>query len=252
MSTKTIINPKYEHLRDSIATIPERFEAEGREIYNDRNVIKVIRSADGTPLNVKRYCKPRGINWLVYSSGLRKPKGKRAFIYPQRLLDKGIGTPEPIAYIEERHFGLLGYSYFISTQCTYEHTLKDVGNAPAGTYEALAEALGQFTAQMHDKEVMHGDYSPGNILYHEAAGGAYLFQLVDINRMHFGHVSQRKGCLNFIRLWGPRQFFVLLVSAYARARGFDVDECVAFSLKARRRFWLRYGKKHRIMFHLEL
>ncbi len=252
MKTTITVNPKYEPLRAFLERIPTVFEHEGREIYNDRNVIKVLDTPNGTVLNVKRYCVPKGPNRLVYSLGIRKPKGQRAFRYPQRLLAAGIDTPEPVAYIEERRRGLLGFSFFISLQCSYEHTLKDVGNAEPGTYEALAEALGRFTASMHDKQLMHRDYSPGNVLYHVDADGHYHFSLVDINRMHFGSVDQRQGCLNFIRLWGPKRFFVLLVRAYAEARGFDSDACVAFALERRRQFWTRYGKKHRVMFNLEL
>lgn len=252
MKTTITVNPKYESLRAFLERIPTVFEHEGREIYNDRNVIKVLDAPNGTALNVKRYCVPKGPNRLVYSLGIRKPKGLRAFRYPQRLLAAGIDTPEPVAYIEERRGGLLGFSFFISLQCSYEHTLKDVGNAEAGTYEALAEALGRFTASMHDKQLMHRDYSPGNVLYHVDADGHYHFSLVDINRMHFGSVDQRQGCLNFIRLWGPKRFFELLVRAYAEARGFDSDACVAFALERRRQFWTRYGKKHRVMFNLEL
>lgn len=252
MSNSIIVNPKYMVLHDFLQHIPNIFEERGREIYRDRNVIKVIAAPNGIELNVKRYCVPKGPNRLVYSLGIRKPKGLRAFRYPTRMLALGIDTPEPVAYIEQRHIGLLQTSYFISLQCSYEHTLKDVGNAVPGTYEALAEALGKFTADMHEKGVMHRDYSPGNVLYHVDEDQNFHFSLVDINRMHFGPVGQQQGCLNFIRLWGPKLFFELLVRAYADARGFDADQCVAFALEKRRRFWLRYGKKHRVLFKLEL
>lgn len=252
MYTTYRINPKWERLRGYITRIPQTFEQEGREIYNDRNVIKVFNAPGGTVLNVKRYCKPKGINWLVYSAGIRKPKGERAFIYPASLLSKGVATPEPVAYIEQRSCGMLGYSYFISIQSQLEHTLKDVGDAEKGTYEALADALGKYTAELHEKEILHLDYSPGNILYSQLPSGEFKFALVDINRMYFGKVSKRRGCLNLIRLWGPKRFFILLVSSYAKARGFNVDECVAMALEARRQFWLHYGKKHNIHFKLEL
>ncbi len=252
MKTTLRINPKHEALRAFLGTIPTVFDHEGREIYRDRNVIKVLTAPDGTELNVKRYCVPKGPNRLVYSLGIRKPKGLRAFRYPQRLLAADIETPEPVAYIEERQRGLLGFSYLVSMQCPYEHTLKDVGNAEDGTYEELAETFGRFTAWMHDRDILHRDYSPGNVLYHVDEKGHHHFALVDINRMHFGPVGQRRGCLNFIRLWGPKRFIELAVRSYAETRGFDADECVAYALRKRRKFWLRYGKKHRVLFKLEL
>ncbi len=252
MNTSILVNPKYAALHNFLLRIPDVFEATGHEIYRDRNVIKVISAPDGTELNVKRYCVPKGPNRYVYSLGIRKPKGLRAFRYPARLLALGIDTPEPVAYIEQRCTGILQTSYFISIHCDYGHTLKDIGDATTGSYEALADALGKFTAYMHGKGVMHRDYSPGNILYHVDVNKKFHFMLVDINRMHFGPVSQREGCLNFIRLWGPKRFIELLVRSYAEARGFDAEQCVTFALERRRRFWLRYGKKHRVLFKLEL
>ena len=40
------INPKYEHLRSYIESIPDVFEQEGCEIYNKRNLIKVLTATD--------------------------------------------------------------------------------------------------------------------------------------------------------------------------------------------------------------
>ena len=85
MKTTIRINPKYEGLREWLKTLPERFESEGREIYNLRNVIKVMDAPGGLALNVKRYHKPRFPNSFIYSLGVRKAKGKRAFEYPERL-----------------------------------------------------------------------------------------------------------------------------------------------------------------------
>lgn len=116
---KIKINPKYEEMRSFIERIPDVFEKEGRVIYTGRNLIKVMEAPDGTIINVKRYHVPKGPNSLVYSLGIRKPKGERAFEYPMILEKKGIGTPAPIALIEERNaIGLLGYTYLITCSVT--------------------------------------------------------------------------------------------------------------------------------------
>lgn len=116
---KIKINPKYEEMRSFIERIPDVFEKEGRVIYTGRNLIKVMEAPDGTVINVKRYHVPKGPNSLIYSLGIRKPKGERAFEYPMILEKKGIGTPTPIALIEERNaIGLLGYTYLITCSVT--------------------------------------------------------------------------------------------------------------------------------------
>ena len=247
-----LINPKYEHLREWLARLPEDFERLGEVIYDRRNQLRVITAPDGSVVIVKRYCKTHIVNRVVYSLGIRLPKGKRAFLYPARLLERGIDTPEPIAYIEQRTCGLLGLSYFVSVQSPLRHTLYEFSDAREGTYEEMAEALGRFTAMMHDREVLHLDYSPGNILWDKDEEG-YHFAVVDINRMRFGKVGIEDGCAALCRLWGPKRFIEYTARSYARARSFNEDEAVRLTMQARTAFWTRYQRRgHTVDFNLEL
>ena len=249
---KIKINPKYEHLRSFIENIPAVFEHEGLVIYNKRNLIKILAAPDGTQINVKRYHIPHGPNRLVYSWGIRTPKGERAFAYPMILKDKGIGTPEPIALIEERNlFNILGYSYLITIQCDYGHTLYEVGDAQLGEYEQLAKALAHFAANIHERHILHKDFTPGNILWKQDDEG-YQFMLVDINRMKFGKISIQEGLFNLRKFWGPKDFTRILVTEYAMLRNTDPKKAVEYVMKERAKFWTKYGKKHEIPFKLEL
>lgn len=246
-----LLNPKYQSQQQFIDSIPSVLEQQGTTIKATRNLIKVLEMPDGTHVNVKRYHAPRYVNKLVYSTGLRKPKGQRAYEYAMRLQELGIETPEPIAYIEERHGGILGLSYFISIQCDYPHTFYEMGDAEEGTYEEIATAFAAFTVRMHEQQVLHLDYSPGNILW-ERVGEAYHFSIVDINRMYFGEVDMARGCANFARLWGPKRFIQLIVREYAQLRGFDTVEAERLAMAARTAFWQRFSKRHKVKFKLEL
>ena len=165
MSRQISITPRYEHLRAFITQIPAIMDEQGTYIYGGRrNLIKRFEAPDGTVVNVKRFKKPNFLNSFVYSTGIRKPKGIRAFTYPERLLAKGIETPEAIAYIEERNaIGLLQESWFVSLQCPYRHLLYELGDATPEVYEPIAKALAGYAAFMHGHEVLHLDFSPGNI-----------------------------------------------------------------------------------------
>ena len=246
-----LINPKYEHLRDWLEQLPGNFEQLGEVIYDSRNQLRVITAPDGTLVNAKRFCVPRQPNRLVYSLGIRQPKGLRAFLYPARLLECGISTPEPIAYIEFRHCGLLGLSYFVSVQSPLTHTLYELAEAKEGTYEDLADAFGRYTANMHEHQVLHLDYSPGNILWDKDEQG-YHFAVVDINRMRFGQVSIKDGGTALCRLWGPKRFIELIVRSYAVACGFDEEEAVRLTMQARKTFWTRYLRRHHFDLPIEL
>lgn len=249
---KILVNPKYEQMRGLVESIPDVFEKEGRVIYKGRNLIKVMEAPDGTEINVKRFHAPKGLNRLIYSLGLRKPKGRRAYEYPYILEDKGIGTPTVIALIEQRNaLGLLGYTYFVTLQCNYGRTLYEVGNAKPGTYEKLAKALAHFAADMHNRGVLHKDFTPGNVLWMQDGEG-YHFMIVDINRMKFGKIGIKEGLRTLCKLWGPKEFIRILASEYALVRNVDVDDSVDYVMKKRAKFWKRYGKKHPIEFQLEL
>lgn len=253
MAFNITLADKYKDWKDFLLSIPSRMDSEGTWIYgHKRNLIKSFEAPDGTVLVVKRYHKPRWINLFVYSWGIRKPKGVRAYRYATILINHGIETPEPVAYIEHRECGFLLDSYLITLQCTYPHRLYEMGDAKPNVYEPMAKALASFAAHMHDEGILHLDFSPGNILWEKDANGEYHFSLVDINRMRFGNISMKAGCENFARLWGPKAFIVLLTKEYARRRGFDVDVCVDIALRARRKFWTRHLKRNNVPFKLEL
>lgn len=262
MAFNITIQSKYMEWRDFLLAIPSRMDDEGTWIYGGRrNLIKSFVAPDGTVLVVKRYHKPKGINMLVYSWGIRKPKGERAYRYAGILKEHGIETPEPVAYIENRRCSLLLDSYLITLQCPYPHRLYEMGDATPEVYEPMAKALADFTAHMHDEGILHLDFSPGNILWEKVEDtttddrrptAIYHFSLVDINRMRFGNISLKEGCKSFARLWGPKNFIVSLASEYADKRGFDEGLAVEITLKARRKFWKHYQRHREMEFKIEL
>lgn len=244
------LNTKYESLREFILQIPEKMESEGEMVKDGRNLIKIFIAPNGLRLNVKRYHIPQWPNKLIYSLNIRKPKGLRAYLYPAILLQAGFQTPENIAYIEERRWGLIRYSYFVSIQCDYGHELYEVGKASGDAYSNLAKALGNFTAKLHSANILHKDYSPGNILWKQDADG-FHFSLVDINRMYFGPVDINLGCANFSKLWGPKRFIEVAVREYAKQRKFDEQQAITIAFQYRERFWKRYLRKHTVDFDVE-
>lgn len=230
---KIIISPRFEHLRSFIEELPAHFDDEGRMIHSGRNKIKVF-NVGGTEINVKRYRRPIPINRFIYSF-IRKPKGLRAYLYAARLLQHGIETPEPIAYIQENRFGMITDSYFISTQCAYPHMMYHFGEEDAESNREFIEAFGRYMATVHQAGILHKDLSPGNVLY-DMRDGKWCFSLIDINRLQFRTVDVHRGCLNFARLWGQPDFFRILAKAYAEARGADPDECLKWINEGRRKY----------------
>lgn len=239
--------PGFENKKTEVEQILLHFEEEGELVHSGRNCIKTFQTALGK-WNVKRYHRPSLFNRIVYSF-FRQPKGMRAFLYPQKILEAGFETPRPVAYVEERQAGLIGFSYFISEHCSYSRRFYEFGDAKIEEVADIISAFTHFTASLHQAGIYHRDYSPGNILF-DHCNDDWHFSIVDINRMQFGPVSIQKGCHNFARLWGQPDFFLFIADCYATERNASKEDCRHWVMEARNKFWKPREKNFDLPFHL--
>ena len=234
---KIVTDPKYDSWREWLEQLPATFSEQGKVIYDARNQIRIMNGWDGSEVCVKRFHAPRFLNRFVYSFW-RMQKAIRAFHNALRLKLAGIGTPEPVAFLLTKRFGLLGESYLVSRKSSLTRNFYEFRHHPLAGNEDIVRAFARFTALMHEKGILHKDYSPGNILFDRQKDGSVAFEIVDINRMTFDRpVDLDTACRNFCRLWGKEDFFRLLAKEYAKARGFDEAECTRLTIKYWKRFW---------------
>ena len=193
MSFKIDINPKYASLRKQIEEIPSATPSEDSILYRGRNIIWRT-NIGGVDATVKSFHIPSAANRVIYST-IRHSKARRSFDNAVKLQSLGIGTPEPVAYLEERVGGLLNRSYYICRMDpgqNIRHWETEVAD-----FDKMIRAFAGFTLELHKKGVFHKDYSPGNILFTVDETGKYSFSLIDINRMQFGVKSKKKLYRNF-------------------------------------------------------
>lgn len=197
-----------------IPNLPDTFSASGEIIHNARNQIRVY-DVNGLKVNVKKFCIPPIVNRVLYSWGWRIPKAKKTFLNAQEIVWRGFQTPKPYGYILERNGWLINFSYFISEQIPGKKPIRDSGPDPD-----LIRALAAYTAALHQKGMMHKDYTPGNILY-SVENGKYDFWMVDINRFRL----QNKPIALWLVIQNLRQPFYeekdikSFVLEYAKLRG---------------------------------
>ncbi|MDR1699534.1 MAG: lipopolysaccharide kinase InaA family protein [Prevotellaceae bacterium] len=241
---KIIINPLYnDAFAGFVRSLPAQFAHSGKQIYKSRNIIKMF-DVNGARLYVKSYCEPIFINRLVYTF-FRPSKASRAYFNALEVLARGFETPQPIAYIEEKRGGLLSKSYFICFECPYPTDLRRFAHLAELSAEdrEILRLVGKLNGQLHNREILHLDFSPGNILY-QKIDGEYHFSLLDINRMDFRQVSLKEGCHSFRRLRGSEEMFRIISQAYAQQRGFDEKLCSELILKYNAEHVI-YLNKHR-------
>jgi glycosyltransferase involved in cell wall biosynthesis len=229
---KTVIHPNYSQLAPFIEQLPFIFLVNDTIVHKGRNTLKQF-SEKGLDLVVKSYQIPHIINRLSYGI-FRSSKAKRAYEYALTLQLHKIGTPQPIAYIEQRFAGLLYQSYFASVRSTCPYTFNTLIQQPSYEYRTLVlQEIGRFTANVHTHGMLHQDYSGGNILF-DIQNGKVVLELVDLNRIVFKqNIGIEEGCKNFERLNIDEEALRIMATEYATARNFDVDRCVENVLKMR-------------------
>ncbi len=234
------IAPTYNSWRAWLSDIPQIFAKQGKVIYDARNQIRLLLAPNGEKVCVKRFHQPRFLNRYIYRY-LRDSKAKRSFDNGLYLLTHGIGTPEPIGYIEEYAWGGLSYSYLITRYSKLTRLNREFTLDYTPDLEDSIRPLARYTAQMHNEGILHLDFSPGNILW-DIVDNKYIFEVIDTNRMLFGTVSMKAGCRNIQRLCARSSFFDTFADEYARSRHLDAKQCRYWIHYYRDCFW-HHGKK---------
>lgn len=229
---RIILNPKYEHLREYLTHLEEHFEKDGKEIHRDRNVLRVLR-IEGLTICVKRYAPP-SLTGSLAQKLYKTPKGKKAYFNPLHLRERGIESPEPIAFVKYNKGLLRTTTYFVCLYSHYRFNMSDVMTLDPEERDCLIKHFGRFAARLHQKGFLHRDFTSSNILY-DIIDGKYRFTLIDTNSLKSGRpLSIEKGCQNLGRLTGDDDFIEKLATAYAEVRGFDRKKCLELINKARR------------------
>ena len=115
-----VIHPDFKNLEEFIVSIPERFQRnEGTVIHQGRNELRKMEY-NGKEYVIKSFHSPHLINRFVY--GIFRPsKAKRSYDHAEMLLKIGVGTPQPVGYMNIRSGLLFDKSYYISllSTCPY-------------------------------------------------------------------------------------------------------------------------------------
>ncbi len=232
---KAIISEKYEALRDYLLTVPSLMTSrQGEAICQKRNEVRRMEHV-GHVFIVKQYRRPNLFQRFVYSF-FRPSKAKRAYRNAELFRQKGIETPREVAYFEVRRQGLFADSWFVSEEAKGTEThllLREVQDFS----HALADAVMQQVAAMHQQGILHGDLNLSNFLCTEDETG-YHFSIIDTNRSHFcqGWPSRRQCLNNMVRLTHRRDLYAYLIGSYARQRGWNESETVETALRLLHRF----------------
>lgn len=231
---KYTINTKYKSSFDNFfLAIKKYFNNNNNSIHKARNELKVI-DYNGISTVVKSFKVLNIIRKLVYTY-FRQSKAKKSYDYSLRLKDF---TPTPIGYIEFYRYRLLDNSYFVSEKFEYDFTIREpLLNNGFNDKDNILKQFASFTYDLHQDNILHQDYSPGNILIKKDKNNNYIFKVVDINRMQFKSLSLKQRLKNFNKLWANDKDLTIIIKEYAKLLNEDKDICLKLALK--------YNQKHK-------
>lgn len=202
---------------------------QGTTIYQKRNTLRVYQD-----YVIKQFAVPSIGRQIAYC--FTSSKAKRSYSHALRL---GPLTPAPVAYREIRFLGLfIHQSWYVSRLSECKHTFNELIGHPDFPHRVeILQAIGRFTAQMHQRGLWHKDYSGGNILFNEDGSKV---EVIDLNRMcsvgcHRHHLLKQLERLNI-----DREALTIIATAYAEMMGLDVQASINYAITHR---WKKHVKQ---------
>jgi tRNA A-37 threonylcarbamoyl transferase component Bud32 len=226
----------------------EAGQARGSEavLKSDRRA-RISRVASGERRVVVKESAPRGLARSL-ADALRGSPGRRAWRAGHGLRARGIGAALPLAFLEERRFGLPSRSLVVLEDL---RPAPDALEASRSEPEAVVDALARLAVRLHRRGVDHGDLKCTNV--HLLGPAPFRAELVDLEGVRFRSrvpeaarieaLAQLNASLpDAIPAELRRRAFARYCAAlpFARGRSAALAEVVARSL-ARRHRWTGAG-----------
>ncbi len=247
---KYTLNPKYKSYLPLVEGIESYFESSNEVLYDKRNKIRVVYYNNESYV-VKAFKVPNVINRFVYRF-FRKSKAERSYLYSLRIGSSL--APEPVAYLEETGIFTLGKSYYISELFYYDHTIHEVlTNKMLVDRKAILKAFADFTFLLHEKQILHKDYSHGNILIKRFDENPleYDLKIIDINRMQFKTLNIQERLENFAKIKADDDDMEIIIKQYLSHLNLPLDKHLSKALFYRDNFYKKRAIKNKLRGKIE-
>ncbi|MGB2906382.1 MAG: lipopolysaccharide kinase InaA family protein [Candidatus Aminicenantaceae bacterium] len=205
-------------LQDTLSQGSNLLDVPGiRLLESSRNRIGEVflSSPEGVqiPCILKEF-RPRGIDRL--KSVLIRSKACKAWRGSWALVEAGVDTPLPIAYMEKWSGLFLDHALFFALSVTDAPELRVLLRShQEESQESLIKMLAAFVRKCHGHGILHRDLSDGNVLVREEGPPNHRFVLLDTNRIRIRKkVGRIRGIKNLIRLGVPGGYQRLFLTAY--------------------------------------
>lgn len=244
MQYNFVVHPHYARFEAELKKVMQNFSNNGEYVTRgQRNVIKMVKIDDAF-FNIKKFKTPNVPQSIVYRY-FRKSKALRSFEFAEKLIELGIKTPHPVAYMEGFAVGLVE-SYYISEHQDYDFDFRElIHKQKFPDRENILKQFTRFTFKLHENNINFLDHSPGNtlIVNTDKEKNLYDFYLIDLNRMSFEPMTFEKRMFNFRRLWLSKKMIKIIAQEYAALYGKSYVEVHSLMSKYSREFQKKINSK---------
>lgn len=160
-----------------------------------------------------------------FKSLFQASKAAKAWRGACALLERGLETPFPLAWMEERKRGFVEQSFFLSERILGGREIRHLWiELPDDELRPLLAVLARTLRVCHERGILHRDLSDGNILVKKDAGapGGFHFYFLDTNRIRIRprkKIGLPARAKNLIRLGIPPAQRLYFLGQYAGRRG---------------------------------
>jgi glycosyltransferase involved in cell wall biosynthesis len=181
-------------------------------------IVALPLPADGSRFidAVAKEFRPSGLKRLktlvVPSKAIKAWRGAVACV------DRDVSTPRPMACLERRRAGVVAESWFVSAWVENAREIRHLFLELEGDdLRVLVSGLAAYLRRAHERGILHGDLSDGNILV--SGPPPYRFFLIDTNRIRARRrLSWRSRIRNLVRLGVPPDAQDAFLDAYLAER----------------------------------
>ncbi len=233
------VHVQLEHIQQLLNTYETKRLSNGPDY-----VVKAPLALDGKTIDITIKVFKRQ-NWIKdHHDKKNKSKAERSFRAAVFLQEQQIGTPAPIAWLDQWENSRLLESYYVclfEPGISFRDALSDIyynqrDNAPLMD---LLHLVAPAIRAMHDAGFMHGDMGNQNILLPRSETGEWLQpHLIDLNRSKYSAVplTDTQRAFDLARIALPGAYLKIFKWIYNKHQDLSTD-FDQLEQKARKRFW---------------
>ena len=197
-----------------------------------RRVIKMSFTPEGESKPALLFAKRMRVRRLRQQLGslFAVSKGKREWILGHRVRSRGIDTPLPVLFAEERRGSRLKASYVVLVSVEGQQSVHDLLSQThtSSRKSNLMMRSAQFLATLHQKGIYHDDFSCDHLFMPDSSGVTAPEQpaLIDLDNAAVcpsppGTWKRAKNVFQFLRSAPPISFFqkIRFLISYLRVAG---------------------------------